>query len=608
MLHKFLLDCKQFLNGIAIIFLLLFLAMLQGMAQSNTIVEKIANSKNDDDKLGHYIDAGRKTGEIDFETIIELSEEGIKIAKKKNDLNALGVLERHIGNSYYFEGKYDKAAKSFYQSLDYLEQQNNSTELAETFNSTAKLFRKTRDLDKSAEYYEKALEIYTKLKDSVGLATIYNEYGVVHEYKNDLKTAENFYARSLAINKALKNSEGICYALNNLAGVFILQAQYKKAENYLGQALALRKILNDSLALGITYSDLGQALLAANNLVGAKRYFDSSIIIAKTLNYAELLLASNRGLAIIYEGMGDWQRAALMHKSTKVLSDSLFNLEKAKQVEELSTKYETGKKQNKILAQQLQIKQTNIYLFALVCVILLLAIWAQKRYRDIKQQKENEQKELFLLAQKEKTQAIIDAEEKERFRIGSDLHDGVGQIMSAVKMNISAYEDEVNQPQTNVKRLSSVIDMVDLACAEVRNVSHQMMPLNSFDNRLDRALKALAERIDGENLRVNLYTEGLNDNLASPTKNMLYRIIQESINNAIKHSKASTLDINVVSDDDGITATVEDNGIGFDTNDKKHRSGVGLNNIQSRLEYINGTMEINSEPGRGTCMIIYVTP
>lgn len=590
-----------------VIVLLVLANSLTGNAQSPKFENQLSKTHNYKDKINLYIDLGRKTGQVDFDNVIELSQQGIALAKEKQDLSSIGILERHIGNSNYFQGKYDMAAKAFYQSLENLERLPKSVELAETYNSTAKLFRKTRDLTKSANFYEKAIDVFTILKDSAGLATIYNEYGVVYEYKGEMITAEKYYNASLNINKALKNPEGICYALNNLSGLFTLQGKYQKAEFYLGQTLALRKILNDSLALALTYSDLGQNYILAEKFRDAKKYFDSSIYISRKLKYAELLADGLLGSATALEGLGEWQDAVGDYKANRLIEDSIFNLKKTEQVQEINAKYETGKKQNKILKQQLELKQRNIYLFALVCLILLLSIFAQKKYRDFKQKKESEQAIQDVIARKEKADAVLSAEDKERHRIASDLHDGVGQIMSAVKMNISAFGEKLNMINIKEKQqFNDVIGMVDMACVEVRNVSHKMMPLDSFNNRLDQALESLVKQIDHNKIKIGLYIEGFSDDEPGSTKNILYRVIQELINNVIKHSKASSLDINVVRDTEGITASIEDDGVGFDNASPNMNSGVGLKNIQSRLDFINGTMEVNTQPGKGTCIIVYI--
>ncbi len=107
---------------------------------------------------------------------------------------------------------------------------------------------------------------------------------------------------------------------------------------------------------------------------------------------------------------------------------------------------------------------------------------------------------------------------------------------------------------------------------------------------------------------MNLYTEGLDERLDTTIETVLYRVIQESVNNVIKHAGASRLDISIIKDDDGLSATIEDNGNGFDTSDMSIRNGIGLKNIETRIQYLKGEVTIDSSPGHGTATIINIAP
>ncbi|MCR6722055.1 MAG: ATP-binding protein [Chitinophagaceae bacterium] len=119
-------------------------------------------------------------------------------------------------------------------------------------------------------------------------------------------------------------------------------------------------------------------------------------------------------------------------------------------------------------------------------------------------------------------------------------------------------------------------------------------------------MRDFIDKIDKRALKVHIYTEGLDERLDSNVETVLYRVIQECVNNVIKHSGASTLDISITRDADGISATVEDNGKGFDSNDKSKFDGIGLKNILTRIEYLKGTVDFDSAPGRGTLVAIHV--
>jgi two-component system, NarL family, sensor kinase len=205
------------------------------------------------------------------------------------------------------------------------------------------------------------------------------------------------------------------------------------------------------------------------------------------------------------------------------------------------------------------------------------------------------------------TKAVIEAEEEERQRIARDLHDGVGQMMSAAKMNLSAFESDI-QFANEEQRLSfsTIIRLVDDSCKEVRHVSHNMMPNALLKNSLANAIRDFVDKMDKKALQVHLYTEGLDERLDSNIETVFYRVIQECVNNVIKHASATTLDISVIREKDGISATIEDNGKGFDTTDKEKFGGIGLKNILTRVEYLKGTVEFDSAPGKGTLVSLHV--
>ena len=133
------------------------------------------------------------------------------------------------------------------------------------------------------------------------------------------------------------------------------------------------------------------------------------------------------------------------------------------------------------------------------------------------------------------TKAVLEAEENERQRIAKDLHDGVGQMMSAAKMNLSAFESEIKFADTEQQlSFEKIIQLVDESCAEVRSVSHNMMPNALLKNSLASAVREFINKLDQKTLKVHLYTEGLDERLDSNIETVLYRVIQECVNNVDK--------------------------------------------------------------------------
>ncbi len=540
-------------------------------------------------------------------TIIE-GDKALRLARKNTDSIAVAQLKRHIGVANYFSGKYDVAAKYLQEAIAILEKdKKNRSKLAPVYNDLAKLYRKTRDLDKALENYSNANAIYRSLNDTSGIAMILNESGVVYEYKYDYKEAVNRYTMSMHLAEKAGDSLSVSYSLSNIAGVYVIEKKYDLAEINLLRCLRIREILKDSFSMALAYSDLGVAMNAKGDYKKAIDYLTMSNRLAEKMRYPELQSNNYNELSAVSQKQGDFQKAFEYFNKRTALRDSLFNLEKTKEIQRLNSQYETARKEQQIQSQQSRIRMQN-YLMAgigvLVILGMLLAFSYYKRYRL----KQESQLQAEILKQQElKARAILEAEENERQRIAKDLHDGVGQMMSAAKMNLSAIESELAFTDPKQKEnFEKAISLVDESCKEVRTVSHIMMPNALLRNSLGNAIHEFVNKLSNKTMQVHVYTEGLDEKLDSNVETVLYRVIQECVHNAMKHAHASNLDISLIRDKDGISGTVEDNGKGFDPTDKEKFEGIGLKNIITRIEYLRGTVDFDSAPGRGTVIAMHV--
>jgi signal transduction histidine kinase len=436
---------------------------------------------------------------------------------------------------------------------------------------------------------------------------IMNESGVVFEYKGDYDEALKRYNASLKIAQSLKDSVGIAYALNFIAGVQTIQKKFDDAEKNLLQALEIRKNLKDSFTIALTYTDLGATLSAKGDRAKAASYLAASNQMAEKIHYPELMSNNYNELGSIAQQQGDFQKALDYYQKRAAIRDSLFSMEKTKQIEELNTKYETIKKEQEIQQQRFRITRQKLLIAGISVLLVLGILLGASQYKRYKLKQETRLKNALLKQQEQATRAVIEAEEKERQRIAKDLHDGVGQMMSAAKMNLSAFESEMKFTGADQQlAFEKIIQLVDESCREVRSVSHNMMPNALLKNNLSLAIREFVDKLDQKKLQVHLYTEGLDERLDSNVETVFYRVIQECVNNVIKHSGANELDISIVKDKDGISATIDDNGKGFDITDKDKFDGMGLKNIITRVEYLRGTVDFDSTPGKGTLVALHV--
>jgi len=539
-------------------------------------------------------------------TVIE-GEKALKLARKHTDSISVAELKRHIGVASYFKGNYDVAAANFYESIAILEKGNNQKKLAPVYNDLAKLYRKTRSLDRALDNYNKASDIYRQLKDTAGIAMILNESGVVFEYREDYREAVNRYTASMKLAEAAGDSLSVSYSLSNIAGVYVIQKKYNEAEANLLRALNIREQLKDSFAIALTYSDLGVAMNNKGDYNKAIDYLNRSNKVAERLKYPELQSNNYNELSAVAQKQGDFQKAFQYFLQRSALRDSLYALEKTKQIEELNSKYESVKKEQQIIEQKNRLRLQNYLFIGIGGVVLFTGLLIHSRYKREKLKKEQHLQAEIMKQQELAVKAVMEAEENERERIAKDLHDGVGQMMSAAKMNLSAFESELqpNNPEQHTA-FQKIIQLVDESCKEVRTVSHIMMPNALLKNDLGAAIRDFVDKLSNKDLKVHVYTEGLDERLDSNIETVLYRVVQECVNNAIKHAGATTLDISLIRDKDGISGTIEDNGKGFDTADKEKFEGIGLKNITTRIEYLKGTVDFDSAPGRGTVVALHV--
>jgi signal transduction histidine kinase len=170
--------------------------------------------------------------------------------------------------------------------------------------------------------------------------------------------------------------------------------------------------------------------------------------------------------------------------------------------------------------------------------------------------------------------------------------------------------------KTEQERLEyeKVLSLISESADEIRSVSHQMMPNALLRLGLVSALQEFVQKINGSQLSVYLDVQGLDQRMDAEVETTLYRVIQESVNNVIKHAQASRLDIQLIRDDKELSVTIEDNGKGFDSKNPAYtvqrtpfgEGGLGLKNLRSRIEYLNGTLDIESSVGKGTLVAIYL--
>ncbi len=584
------------------------LCIVQAQPNIDDLKQIIINSNTTyKEKIQAYIELAGSNQLKSFGDNLKYGYEGIFYAVNHADTVSRGMILNNIGKAHYFNADYDSASIYYQNAIPLLQNPNTELQLADVYNNIAKLYRKLKKLPTAHRFYQKAFDIYTKQKNEDGIATIFNEEGVVYEYEENYNQAIKNYMASLKLRERMQDSVGIGYSLNFIGGVFAMMQNFDEAIKYNMRALRIRELLKDSFAIALSYSDIGAIYAIQENFNSAHQYLEQSNQFARAIRYPDLILTNLKQLSDVAFDENKFDQAYSYQKEYILIKDSIYQSESSKQLEDFAARYQTAEKEKLIQEQEFAISRRNYWIAGIIAVFILCFLLSYSWYKRYKLKQasmlQHERMEQRALA----AQNIIEAEEKERRRIASELHDGVGQTMSAASMNLSVLKDGLQTTDENNKVLiNKVHAMVNDSCHEIRMVSHNLMPHALNDKNLSLAVKDFTSKIDSGVLPIYLHAEGFDDKTVTPTESVLYRVIQEIVNNVLKHARAKRLDISLIKTNRSIEVIMEDDGIGFDLTVTSQKTGLGLQNIQSRIEWLQGQVEWDTAPGRGTVVSIFI--
>jgi signal transduction histidine kinase len=372
----------------------------------------------------------------------------------------------------------------------------------------------------------------------------------------------------------------------------------------------------DPYTIAFTAEGLGRAYAEAGNSVVAENYLKKSLRVAKQNNYLSQQQIVLSSLSRLYADNSNFKLAWEYTDSLVKLKDSLALKINANRRLLLDAKYETSKKESLIdnleadkKIQELTIKQKSVLNYILIGSAATILVISLLSYRNYRQKQKLQQQRINELETEKKltaTEAVLKGEEQERTRLAKDLHDGLGGMLSGIKYSFQTMKGNLIMTPDNAQAFERSMDMLDSSIKEMRRVAHNMMPEALVKFGLDTALKDFCNDINQTGaIRATYQSLGLENTVIEQTTAVtIYRIVQELINNTMKHAAAKTAIIQVSKTNGVISITVEDDGKGFNPVILQGTKGIGWSNIQSRVEYLKGKLDVQSEPGKGTSVHI----
>ncbi|WP_343304063.1 histidine kinase [Chitinophaga niabensis] len=457
--------------------------------------------------------------------------------------------------------------------------------LARNYSDVGMIFMNQWQYDKAAPYFDKAISILDQAAQ--------NKPNDVDIYINAIRNL--VFMDSLADAKKLiditkpritPGSEAEIEFLINEGMYYKHMKQYQQSLNSLNRAVIVseelkRPYLKESVMFQQykTFSDMGKYEQAKDILL--------RIVNTGNFNSSQNRLMHSYELAGTYAKLGDMEAAYKWQKEYSTLLDSISKSQNAESINALEAKFRNAENEKKIVELNAinekanfsakSNRLTSLLLGTASLFLLIVLVLGYFFYRNNKRS----------FAQQEQikiTQAMLDGQETERTRVARDLHDGLGGMLAAVKINLSDVAREKEH-----KELDDIIHQLDRSVSELRRIAHNMMPEMLLRLGLEASLKDLCESLMSENLVINFQYLGIDKAIPAQEQITIYRIVQELLANVVKHAHAKNVLLQCSQLEEVFFITIEDDGKGIDITEKQ---GIGLSNIQSRVAYLNGKMEI----------------
>jgi signal transduction histidine kinase len=634
----------------------------------DSLKQELNRKLPDTTRINILLELGNKGAYYDGKQARSYLDQAFALAKAKNLYNSMGGAYAYIGSLYYYNDEYDSALEYYHKGIAYFQKDttldsrlsiatlqseiadvsvahgsftdavpvylqaidtikrydpNNHNDIGNLYLAVGSVYRKMLQFDKSLSYDDKGVEELKKDKTSPAAAALaalfstgdlislnsnnealkhlnqiqqiadslhsnslysqlYNAWGSYYHQIGNIKNAIESYQRALHYAVLTNNKFDQISALRQIGLDYIEMKNYQAGANYLKHALSLIRSLGDKHRERSTLKDLGKAEADLHNDHQAVQYYQDYVS----------------------------------------LSDSLNEQETKKKINEIENRYQAEKRQVQIVSlqnnnqlQRLTLQHKNLLIITLVvgCVLLivvaaLLSVNSRNKNRLHKQNEAIQAQRIYELEQERHlvaVQSLLKGQEEERSRLARDLHDGVGGLLSGVKLSLSTLKGNFILSESQAESFENAVHQLDNSISELRRVSHNMMPEALIKFGLKEAMENYCESLNlSGKINVALQIYGLEQRLEQNTEIILYRIIQELLNNVVRHSDAKNVLIQLVQESSRFTLTVEDDGKGFDINKIKNNNSAGLSNIRARAEYLGGTVDIRSAPGEGTSIYI----
>jgi len=536
-----------------------------------------------------------------YDSSLALNKESLVRAEAIGDPVYIASAENNLGAVHHRMGNSEEAISHYLRSVTILETLKDSARLSITYDGIGVLYSDIGWQDKALEYHLKAAAM------STGSSIDQRDYSMINAAVA-LKRLKRYDTALVILKQVVEEARKagnvyIEYAgLQNQGDILIAKGMFAEIGPVAKEALSLARKIGDPDGQVRSMHLLSLAHFYLGDDVSAAAYATEALRVNHQVDLKEQEAGLYSILANIALVNGDRKRFDSLNRKAEGIIGELREEEVRKNVQAADRKYELAKKEQQLVYQAAELRQARWQRTLLVSGLLLSGVLTGLLAYALRQRTKAHRNQMTVLENEKRllaTQQLLRGQEEERNRFAKDLHDGLGGMLSGIKLQLGAMKGNLIMSEDQAKVFGTALDRLDESIREMRRVAHNLMPEALLRLGLRQAVADYCDTMAGmADVRINAELHGLEERMDESTEVVVYRVVQELINNAIKHSGATEILVQLIRRDDLLSITVEDNGRGFDPS--AHPAGSGLRNIRSRLEYLQGHMDIQSTPGSGS--------
>lgn len=573
----------------------------------------------------------------DLPAALSIANMQYEIAQQTKDASLMSEVQSWRGFIYYNQGKNDSSLFYFNLALKGLSAADDRKKEMDIMNNVANILRVTAQYDSAMTIYVRLLKYYETVDNIEMQAKLLGNIGSLYYTAGNTEKAKEYTLKSLGMQRKTGDKRSTAVSLVNLA-VFALNAgsfqeaitygdeaisllkdtdrnyyaaalirvgycyymtgNKEKALDYTGTAISIYKENNNVRGMMEAYRQKGDYLLEDGKYADAMKLGKEALLVADTTNRLDMRL-----LYDMLKRSAIWlnkPEEALFYSQQQIrMKEEDLNSEWADKISEIETKYGTEKKELEIAALKARERTGKVFIISLIIILVTGSVAGYFIHKNNKQRVILAAQKIKDLEQEKKitaTRSLLEGESAERARLSRDLHDGLGGMLSVAKLKIAKMQGNLTIPEENVASLNSAIELLDNSIRELRRVAHNLMPESLMKFGLNAALADFCHNTG----HVTYHFYGDDRRPDEKTEIAAYRIVNELVNNSLKHSDAKNIDVQLIIDANRIHLIVEDDGKGFDMSAAEANGGTGLKNVRSRVTSLGGKIELITAPGKGT--------